>query len=80
MYLKTLTKTIGIVLLAMLPQSGFAQDAIARQAPSDKRMKDINNVKLNNTFNSIDLENPAADIYTDWTDQLRKCSGSLPAN
>ena len=64
----------------MLPQSGFAQDAIARQAPSDKRMKDINNVKLNNTFKSIDLENPAADIYTDWTDQLRKCSGSLPAN
>lgn len=80
MHLKTLTKTIGIVLLTMLPDSGFAQDAIARQAPSDKRMRDINNVKLNNTFNNIDLENPAADIYTDWTDQIRKCGGSVPAN
>lgn len=64
----------------MVSISGFAQDAIARQAPSDKRMKEIRNVKFNNTIKSFDLENPASDIYTDWTKHLRKCSGSVPAN
>lgn len=64
----------------MVSVSGFAQDAIARQAPSDKRMKEIRNVKFNNTIKSFDLENPASDIYTDWTKHLRKCSGSVPAN
>lgn len=64
----------------MVSASGFAQDAIARQAPSDKRMKEIRNVKFNNTIKSFDLENPASDIYTDWTKHLRKCSGSVPAN
>lgn len=65
----------------MASLDSFAQDAIARQAPSDKRLKDIRNVKLNNTASfSADLNNPAAHIYTDWTENVRGCTGSVPAN
>ena len=80
MYLQSIKKTIGVIALAMVSISSFAQDAIARQAPSDKRMKEIRNVKFNNTIKTFDLENPASDIYTDWTTHLRKCAGSVPAN
>lgn len=77
----TIKKTVGIFVLSMVAVSGFAQDIIARQAPSDKRLKDIRNVKLNNTaVISADLNNPAANIYTDWTDNLRSCTGAVPAN
>ncbi len=77
----TIKKTVGIFVLSMVAVSGFAQDIIARQAPSDKRLKDIRNVKLNNTAAiSADLNNPAANIYTDWTDNLRSCTGVVPAN
>jgi hypothetical protein len=54
----------------MFSIGSYAQDAIARQAPSDKRMKDIRNVKLYNKIETIDLDNPASDIYTDWTEDL----------
>lgn len=80
MYLQKIKKTIGVIALSLVSASGFAQDAIARQAPSDRRMKEIRNVKFNNTIKSFDLENPASDIYTDWTKHLRKCSGSVPSN
>ena len=81
MNFSTIKKTVGIFVLSMVAVSGFAQDIIARQAPSDKRLKDIRNVKLNNTAAiSADLNNPAANIYTDWTDNLRSCTGAVPAN
>lgn len=77
----TIKKTIGIAALSLLSVSSFAQDIIARQAPSDKRLKDIHNVKLNNTAAfSADLSNPAANIYMDWTDNIRSCTGAVPSN
>ncbi|MBQ0047081.1 MAG: peptidoglycan DD-metalloendopeptidase family protein [Prevotellaceae bacterium] len=77
----TIKKTLGIALLSMISVSSFAQDIIARQAPSDRRLKDVHNVKLANTVTSIaNLENPAADIYTDWTDAVSRCGGNCPAN
>jgi len=78
--LTTIKKTIGIVALTLVSTSSFAQDMIARQAPSDKRLKDIHNVRLNTASMSADLNNPAANIYTDWTDNLRSCTGSIPSN
>ena len=80
MNLTTIKKTIGIVALTLVSTSSFAQDMIARQAPSDKRLKDIHNVRLNTASMSADLNNPAANIYTDWTDNLRGCTGSIPSN
>ncbi len=77
----TIKKTLGIAALSLLSVSTFAQDIIARQAPSDKRLKDIHNVKLNNTARlSADLNNPADNIYMDWTDNLRSCTGTVPSN
>lgn len=68
----------------MVSIGGFAQDLIAKQAPSDKRMKDVNNVKLkrsiSSTASSVDLNNPASDIYTDWNDQISKVGGHVGAN
>ena len=80
MNVSAIKKSLSIALLSLTAIGGFAQDKIARQAPSDKRLKDIHNVRLNNTIKAVDLENPAADIYTDWTDDLRKCAGSVPSN
>ena len=80
MNVSTIKKSLGIVLLSLTAIGGFAQDKIARQAPSDKRLKDIHNVKLNNTIKAANLDNPAADIYADWTDDIRKCAGSVPSN
>ena len=74
-------RTLGVALLSLMSLSSFAQDIIARQAPSDRRLKDVRNVKLNNTAAiTADLNNPASHIYTDWTDNFRSCSGHVPAN
>ncbi|MCQ2258659.1 MAG: peptidoglycan DD-metalloendopeptidase family protein [Bacteroidaceae bacterium] len=82
MEILTIKRILGAALLTMVTAGSFAQDLIARQAPSDKRMKDVHNVKLHNTatFSNVDLENPASDIYTDWTGAVAKCGGHVPAN
>lgn len=60
--------------------SGMAQDLIATQAPSDKRMKEIRDVKLTHTLKT-DLQNPASDIYTDWRNEfVSAVAGHVPAN
>jgi murein DD-endopeptidase MepM/ murein hydrolase activator NlpD len=74
-------KVLGIIFVSMLSANGFAQDQIARQAPSDRRMKDLSAIKLNNTIPAIsaDLENPASDIYTDWNNLgVSSAAGKLP--
>lgn len=64
--------------------SSAAQDIIARQAPSDKHLKDIRNVKINGrtmTSMSADLQNPAADIYSDWKNSgISNVAGHIPSN
>lgn len=81
MIFSSIKKTVGIAVLSLVSISSFAQDNIARQAPSDKRLKDIHNVRLNHTAAlSADLNDPAANIYQDWTDNLRSCAGSVPSN
>lgn len=61
-----------------------AQDLIARQAPSDKHLKDIRNVKISSfttSTSSADLQNPASDIYTDWKNSgVSNVSGHVPSN
>lgn len=71
-----------MALLSLVSIGGFAQDLIAKQAPSDKRMKDVNNVKLHRSVSSssADLSNPASDIYTDWTEHVTKASGRVASN
>ncbi|MBP5478583.1 MAG: M23 family metallopeptidase, partial [Bacteroidaceae bacterium] len=67
-------------MLAMVGVSGMAQDLIAMQAPSDKRMKEIRDVKLTHTLKT-DLQNPASDIYTDWRNEfVSAVAGHVPTN
>lgn len=73
-------KLFSIAMLAMVGVSGMAQDLIAMQAPSDKRMKEIRDVKLTHTLKT-DLQNPASDIYTDWRNEfVSAVAGHVPAN
>lgn len=84
--LKFLSKTLGATLLAMMATGAVAQDLIARQAPIDRRMKNVNNVKINNTYAAAaaaaaDLNEPAADIYTNWASKgVKNAEGYAPAN
>lgn len=79
-----ITKTLGVAFLSMMTLSSAAQDIIARQAPSDKHLKDIRNVKINGrtmTSMSADLQNPAADIYSDWKNSgISNVAGHIPSN
>ncbi len=79
-----ITKTLGVALLSMISLSSAAQDLIARQAPSDKHLKDVRNIKINGrtlTSSSSDLMNPAADIYSDWKNSgVANAAGHVPAN
>jgi len=68
-------------MLAMMSLNCAAQDLIARQAPSDKHLKDVKSIKINTTLSAPDLSEPASDIYTDWrNDYISNVSGYVPAN
>lgn len=73
------TKIVSIALLSMVTLTGAAQDRIASQAPSDRTMRDIKNVKLTKSI-TADLADPASDIYTNWTNDLWKVEGHVAAN
>ena len=69
--------------MSMVSICGFAQDQIARQAPSDRRMKDLNTIMLKGieAVVPVDLENPASDIYTDWNNAgVAAAGGKMPEN
>lgn len=74
-----LMKTILLAILSTFSLSSAAQDLIANQAPSDRKLHDISTVKLNRTINA-DLSDPASDIYTNWTRKIRTEEGHVPAN
>lgn len=81
MELSVIKKTLGTLLLSMAAIGGFAQDQIARQAPTDRRIKDLGTIKLNSVEEIIpaDLENPASDIYTDWNNiGVASAAGVVP--
>ena len=70
MTLRNIKKTLGALLLTTLTVSASAQDLIARQAPIDRRMKDVSNVKLGDTFAAnSDINYPASNIYTTWVNK-----------
>lgn len=79
--LTTIKRTLGVVLFSFVATSSIAQDLIARQAPADRRMKDVHNVKIGSTLSTVNLANPAADIYADWDNGgVWNVSGYAPAN
>lgn len=74
-------KTLGFVLLSMSTLHISAQDAIAHQAVSDKQMKDVATVKTHQPVANLNLNNPAADIYSNWSNATKhSISGAVPSN
>lgn len=68
-------------MLIVLATGATAQDLISRQAPSDRRMKDVENIKLKNLIEKEDLNNPASYIYSNWeNNSLRGVEGRVGAN
>lgn len=68
----------------MISLSSAAQDIIARQAPSDKHIKDIRKVKISGqtlSSSAADLQNPASEIYSGWkNDGISNVAGHVPSN
>ena len=84
MIFSKLTKTLSVAILSAVAVSATAQDLIARQAPIDRRLKDVTNIHISSTMASTamnaNLNNPAADIYTDWNSKgVKNASGYAPA-
>ncbi len=79
--IKAIAHIIGVVALSLVATSATAQDLIARQSPVDRRMNMINAVKFGKatTKSTADLSNPAAHIYTNWTESFRNATGFLAA-
>lgn len=68
-------------MLVVLATGATAQDLISRQAPSDRRMMDVENIKLKNLIEKEDLNNPASYIYSNWeNNSLRGVEGRVGAN
>jgi len=70
---------LATVVLAATALGASAQDLIARQAPIDRRHSAVNHVEFSHKMSSMaDLNNPAADIYSDWVNKdIRKVAGHM---
>ena len=82
MNLNFIHKLMGVTLLSLISVTCNAQDLIARQAPVDRHMKNLNSVKIGKSYSStVDLNNPANHIYTNWEHKnLRNAKGFVPSN
>ena len=74
-------KTLVLAALSLTSMSMSAQDLIARQAPADTKLKDVQLIQFT-TFSTsrADLENPAANIYSNWTRTISDAQGVVPSN
>lgn len=81
---KNIKKTLGVAVLSMVAVSGMAQDLIARQSVSDRRMLNVKNVKIGSSLSSAssaNLQNPAAHIYSSFENSgISKVTGHVDAN
>ena len=87
MKLTILNKTLATAIMSMMAIGASAQDLIARQAPMDRTMNDVHNVKIssahsaNSAAAAANLNNPAADIYSSWNNKgVKNADGFAPAN
>ena len=72
-----------LVALTAFSTAASAQDLLANRAPSDRKLTDLKTIKINNTsaFASVDLHNPAADIYSTWDHTSALIApGAMPPN
>lgn len=79
--MKFTTKTLLAAIIGLASLSASAQDLIARQAPADKKLKEIQLIQFASIQTpSADLENPASHIYTNWTRTISDAEGTVPVD
>ena len=72
-------KTLAILALASIATlPATAQDLLARQAPSDRKMKAVDSVALHQLILNEQAETPAADLYEDWNNHYAHRATALP--
>ncbi len=62
-------KTGAVAVMALLNMPVAGQDLLARQAPIDKKMREVDSVALQRLMGDEQLENPAGDLYPDWNNE-----------
>lgn len=79
--MKFTIKTLLMAVFGIASLSATAQDLIAKQAPADKKLKELQLINFaSSPLVSADLENPAANIYTNWSRTISDAEGAVPAN
>ena len=73
--IKTIT-LLAIAAICTLPAMG--QDLLARQAPIDRKMKEVDSVALQQLINTEYYDSPAEDLYEDWSNQYAHRETALP--
>lgn len=63
-------KVVLFALLSIISVNVFAQDLIARQAPVDHKLKDIDSLALHKHIRAEQSLFPANDIYPNWTNAM----------
>ena len=68
-----------LAAVALLSFPTYGQDLLARQAPIDKKMRAIDSVALQRLIGTENLENPASELYSDWSnDYAHRSYASVP--
>ena len=79
MNLKKTIKTLAITALlttATVPVLG--QDLIARMAPVDRKVRQLDTLALQSTIERENLESPSSDLYQDWDNRYAHKATELP--
>ena len=69
-------KTGLVAVAAMVSLSSFSQDLIARQAPTDKKLKSVDSLALQKQIRAEQSEYPALSLYPNWNNQYVHAYGN----
>ena len=79
MNLKTTIKTLAIsAILTTTALPVLGQDLIARMAPVDRKVRQLDTLALQSTIERENLESPSADLYQDWDNRYAHKATELP--
>ena len=79
MNLKKTIKTLAIsAILTTTALPVFGQDLIARMAPVDRKVKQLDTLALQSTIERENLESPSGDLYKDWDNRYAHKATDLP--
>lgn len=77
MHLKPIYTAIAVALLAVATPAN-AQDLLAKQAPVDRHMRQLDTLQLRSTRDREEAINPAAALYEDWNNTFAHRATELP--